>query len=174
MTTFPNRGCLHLRTGRYSLPGQLYLLTTVTHQRHPWFLDADIARLAARTMSSAAHWLPSRCLCWVLMPDHWHGLVELGEGAALATAMQRIKGAAAHSINQRLKIKGPIWASGFHDHALRREESVEDVVRYMMANPVRAGLVHNVIDYPYWDCPLNDEASTQALGGKGDKSAPPL
>ena len=157
MTTFPNRGYGHLRAGRYSFPGQLYLLTTVTRHRRPWFLDPEVARLAARSMSLAEHWLPSRCLCWVLMPDHWHGLVELGEGATLATTMKRIKGAAAHSVNQHLKIGGPLWASGFHDHALREEESTENVARYIIANPLRAGLVRNLMDYPYWDCPLNDE-----------------
>ena len=43
------------------------------------------------------------------------------------------------------------WQSGFHDHALRTEEDVRNVARYVIANPQRAGLVEHVSDYPWWD-----------------------
>lgn len=45
----------------------------------------------------------------------------------------------------------PLWAPGFHDHALRREESIVDAARYIVLNPVRAGLVRCAGDYPFWD-----------------------
>jgi len=45
----------------------------------------------------------------------------------------------------------PIWQDGYHDHALRAEESLEDVARYIVMNPVRAGLVKSVREYPLWD-----------------------
>lgn len=95
MTTRCAHGYHQLRVGRHSLCGQLYLLTTVTHQRKPYFADINLARLAARSLSLAEHWLASRCLCWVLMPDHWHGLVELGDGANLSATMQHVKGVTA-------------------------------------------------------------------------------
>jgi len=44
-----------------------------------------------------------------------------------------------------------VWQDGFHDHALRREEDLKEVARYIIANPVRAGLVTRVGDYPLWD-----------------------
>ena len=102
-------------------------------------------------MSSVELWLPNRCLCWVLMPDHWHGLIELGEGKSLSSTMQRVKGVTARLVKQSCAFEGSLWDKGFHDHALRRDESVEKVARYIVANPVRAGLVENPIDYPYWD-----------------------
>jgi hypothetical protein len=37
----------------------------------------------------------------------------------------------------------------FYDHALRSTEGILPAVRYIVANPVRAGLVTNVADYPY-------------------------
>lgn len=45
-----------------------------------------------------------------------------------------------------------VWGRGFHDRALRREENLRAVARYIVANPLRAGLVGNVLDYPYWNC----------------------
>ena len=40
---------------------------------------------------------------------------------------------------------------GYHDHALRQEEDLRAVARYIIANPVRAGLVERIGDYPHWD-----------------------
>jgi len=45
-----------------------------------------------------------------------------------------------------------IWARGFHDHALRRDEDIRAAARYIIANPLRAKLVGQTGDYPYWDC----------------------
>jgi REP element-mobilizing transposase RayT len=157
MPIFPISGSHQLRRGRRSIPGQLYLITTVTKQRKPHFLDIDLARATARSMSSAALWLPSQCLCWVLMPDHWHGLVELGEGSNLSATMQRVKGTTARIVRQRCTFEGILWDKGFHDHALRRDESLEKAARYIVANPVRAGLVEDPMGYPYWDAYFLDE-----------------
>ena len=167
MTNFPALGSRHLRTGRRSLPGQLYLLTTVTWQRRPCFLDTELARATARTLSAAKLWLPSRCLCWVLMPDHWHGLIELGDAEDLSKTMQRIKGVTARNVKLHSGLAGPLWAKGFHDHALRREESVDAVARYIISNPMRAGLVKDLMDYPYWDtCCTETDPMLESHGQK--------
>jgi REP element-mobilizing transposase RayT len=44
----------------------------------------------------------------------------------------------------------PVWQNGFHDHALRQEEDLAEVARYIVANPLRAGLVERLGDYPHW------------------------
>jgi len=44
-----------------------------------------------------------------------------------------------------------IWQRGFHDHALRREEDLASAARYIVANPLRAGLCGKIGDYPYWN-----------------------
>jgi len=44
-----------------------------------------------------------------------------------------------------------VWQPGFHDHALRKEEDVRAVARYVVANPLRAGLVQRIGDYPHWN-----------------------
>jgi REP element-mobilizing transposase RayT len=151
MPTFPISGSFHLRRGRRSIPSQLYLVTTITPQRKPHFLNTELARTTVRSMSSVDLWFPSHCLCWVLMPDHWHGLIELGAGKSLSSTMQRVKGATARIVGQSCTFDGSLWDKGFHDHALRRDESIEKAARYIIANPVRAGLVGDPMDYPYWD-----------------------
>jgi len=89
------------------------------------------------------------------MPDHLHALVELGDGSDLPSTMQRTKGCLARQAGISKLLNGKLWAAGFHDHALRKDESVHAVVRYIIANPVRAGLVRRITDYPYWDINLD-------------------
>jgi REP element-mobilizing transposase RayT len=153
-----------LRIGRRSFAGQVYLLTTVTYLRRPYFLDAEVARLVVRSLSSPERWFPSRCLAWVLMPDHWHGLVELGDAETLAAVMRRVKGGTARLAGIHDPHAKPLWAKGFHDRALRCDESVRCAARYIVANPVRAGLAETVLDYPYWDaCFMDGEGAIEGL-----------
>jgi putative transposase len=144
-------GSVALRRGRRSLAGQVYLITTTTVARKPWFTDFDVATRAVQAIVSPAHWGSSSLLCWTLMPDHWHAIVELGPGEQLPDLVRRVKGASALEINRYRCAVGSVWAGGYHDHALRYEEDLVGVARYVVANPVRAGLVACVGDYPFWD-----------------------
>jgi REP element-mobilizing transposase RayT len=85
------------------------------------------------------------------VPDHFHCLVQLGEGDTLPGIVGRFKSASARQANRVLMRQGPFWTDGFHDHALRRNEDLLDVARYIVSNPLRAGLVERVGDYPFWD-----------------------
>jgi hypothetical protein len=64
--------------------------------------------------------------------------------------MSRFKSVSAKAL--RCTQASLVWDRGFHDHALRRDEDMRNVARYIVANPLRAGLVGNVLDYPYWNC----------------------
>lgn len=55
------------------------------------------------------------------------------------------------AINNHLGRSGPLWQKGFHDRALRQEEDLQAVARYVIANPRRAGLVDRTGSYPLWD-----------------------
>lgn len=151
MATTTSPGHRALRKGRTSLPGQVYLLTTVTVDRTPWFLDMELARAACRLMTEPGTWGDALSLCWIFMPDHWHGLVELGERDDLAAVMNRFKSRISKRVRQ-VEPRACVWNNGFHDHALRRNEDMRAAAHYIIANPVRAGLVERAGDYPYWDC----------------------
>jgi REP element-mobilizing transposase RayT len=84
------------------------------------------------------------------MPDHWHGLVELHEGE-LSQTVARFKAAVSRNIKLKTGRKSPVWQRTFHDAALRCDEDVRAAARYLVGNPLRAGLVESVGDYPYWN-----------------------
>lgn len=77
--------------------------------------------------------------------------MQLGENHQLSTVVRNIKSVSAHRINGRLRRQGKIWQAGYHDHALRREEDLVALARYVVANPIRKGLVARSADYPLWD-----------------------
>ncbi|MGV8932822.1 MAG: REP-associated tyrosine transposase [Luteimonas sp.] len=140
-----------LRKGRSSEAGRIYLLTFATASRQPHFRDWHIASDAARLLTGSSAWRESRLLAWTLMPDHWHGLIELGDGMTLADCVQRLKGASARALRRNHPKLGHVWAAGYHDHAIRKQEDLLDAARYLVMNPLRAGLVTRVGDYPFWD-----------------------
>lgn len=134
-----------LRKGRRSIVGQIYHVTTTTKAREPVFERFDLARGVVRSLRFADDqgWVNS--LAFVVMPDHVHWLFELVGEKSLSGLVWSLK-------RQSARVAGAsIWQSGFHDHALRREEDIVAVARYIVANPLRAGLVESIGDYPHWD-----------------------
>jgi len=89
-------------------------------------------------------------MAWVIMPDHFHWLIVLKD-RPLATVVGRVKSRSALSLNQHFSTRGAFWQKGYHDRALRRSEDIKTAARYIVSNPVRAGLVEHVRDYPLWD-----------------------
>ncbi len=152
-----------LRIGRRSIAGCAYLVTSTTFQRISRLSDFHDACLVARALSAPGHWPSSRLLAWVLMPDHWHGLVQLGDGGSLSRCVARSKALATFAWNPDRRRQDRLWAHGFHDRALRDEESLVDFARYIIMNPVRAGLARTCAGYPFWDAVWLNNGSPAAL-----------
>ena len=140
----------HLRRGRFSEPGRIYLLTTTTKDRYPFFADFRTARSIPWHLELAESEGSLRTLAWVLMPDHFHWLIELHD-ATLCSVMRRFKSRSRCALYKQDLLKGRLWQPGYHDHAVRGGEHLRDFARYVVLNPVRAGLVKRIGDYPYWN-----------------------
>ncbi|MBN8482310.1 MAG: transposase [Xanthomonadales bacterium] len=136
-----------LLTGRESRPGHFYVVTTVVSRRAALFLDPALARLAADAMRTGE----AESLAWVVMPDHVHWLLRVG-ATPLSRCVQAFKSRAARAINAARGTSGPVWQAGFYDHRLRHEEDLHAQARYIVANPLRRGLVGKIEDYPHWWC----------------------
>ncbi|MDR7070033.1 REP element-mobilizing transposase RayT [Pseudoxanthomonas japonensis] len=144
-------GYSDLRKGRVSQPGQIYLVTFATMDRRPLFASPERAMVACQAMTAARLWYRSRLLCWVLMPGHWHGVIELGALDGLSTLVQRLKCNSARAVRSSHPDTGHVWEKGFHDRALRDATAVLATARYVVANPLRAGLSRRVGEYAWWD-----------------------
>jgi len=132
----------NLRKGRVSLQNQTYLITTVTACRLPIFADFQNARHLIGTLKTEAN---AQTLAFVVMPDHLHWLMTLINQGQLPKVVKGIKSVSARKIGK------PVWQAGYHEHALRQEANLQATARYIIANPLRAGLVERIGDYPHWD-----------------------
>lgn len=145
----PKRGYLQLRKGRRSIPKHYYLITTKTYQRTP-FLRHDAS---AQVVLGAANWLDQNGRSFmdtiVIMTDHVHLLGQL-EDQPLEKIMQQFKSFTSKKIGRLLHQTGSVWQKGYHDHAVRRDEDLDQIRMYCLNNPVRARIVDNFHDYPYW------------------------
>jgi REP element-mobilizing transposase RayT len=82
------------------------------------------------------------------MPDHAHLLVEGTTAAAdFRVFAARAKQRAAMSFARRYA--APLWQEGYYDRILREGDDVRRLAAYILANPVRAGLVPTPSDYPH-------------------------
>lgn len=144
-------GTVATRVGRLSLPNHVYHVTSVTVGRRRLFDSFLLASTCARTFANSARSERAELLAWVLMPDHVHWLIHLGASCSLASCVRRLKSASARQLRRDHQAVPAVWQPGYFDHALRDDESVEGVARYIVANPLRAGLVTSVRDYPFWD-----------------------
>lgn len=140
-----------LRKGRHSEAGRVYLVTAVADGRRMLFADVGLGREVVHAMRHHDLAGDLETFAFVVMPDHFHWLFALGERMALAPLVKSVKGFSARRINRYLGDSGRVWQTGYHDHALRRDEDVAQVARYVVANPLRAGLVKRLGDYPLWD-----------------------
>jgi REP element-mobilizing transposase RayT len=140
-----------LRRARVSMPGHTYLVTFTTHQRAGIFSDAGNAACMAGSLHGLRLWKDARLLAWVVMPDHLHLLIALGTEESLSGVVQKTKSNTACELKACNPRVEQVWAPAFHDRALRRDEDLRGVARYLVLNPVRAGLVRRIGDYPFWD-----------------------
>ncbi len=162
-----------LRRGRASLDGQAYLLTACTARRERLFVDWRAGRCVVDAMRHLEDAGRVTSLAWVVMPDHWHWLVQLSDCEPLSNVMNQVKGRSARAINLFLHRTGAVWQAGYHDHALRRDEDLLAAARYVVGNPVRAGLVERIADYALWDMVWQLEDGEAARCGRIGPEGPP-
>jgi REP element-mobilizing transposase RayT len=85
---------------------------------------------------------------YVIMPDHVHLFVRGNSNFILGRWVGQLKQALAKAAGLS-RAKTQIWQEGFFDHLLRSDESYSQKWNYVRKNPVRAGLVQTVNDWPY-------------------------
>lgn len=138
-----------LRKGRASQAGRICLVTAFTWGRAHLFAQCGAARTVARLSHASSTWPDATCLAWVVMPDHWHGLIQLDQGD-LSRTVARFKSKVTVALRASGR-KYPVWQQGFDERTLRAEDNLRTAARYLVGHPVRAGLVDRIGDYPYWD-----------------------
>jgi putative transposase len=145
------KGTQKLRLGRHSNQNQIYHVNTTTHQRAKIFGALTNGRFLTRAMMRSDFDAYTNTLAFVIMPDHLHWLVQLTGSRPLSKCVGIVKSESARKINRQNGCTNQIWQRGFYDRAIRYEDDIADVARYIIQNPVRAGIAKTVRHYALWD-----------------------
>lgn len=124
--------------------GYVFSLTIATHERYTWFeRHEELTRVLQETIIVTAAERESLLFAWCIMPEHLHALVQDDDAMDFVRLIKGRSVPAARRYDRPRKL----WQRSFFDHALRDEESIEHAARYILDNPVRAGLVEHATDY---------------------------
>jgi REP element-mobilizing transposase RayT len=89
-----------------------------------------------------------KLICYTIMPNHVHLVFELlKNNKGVCKIMQSIKRVSARRSNQFLKKKGKFWQDESYDRLVRDEVELYFVIKYILMNPVEAGLAS---DWKQW------------------------
>ena len=125
---------------RIEFAGALYHVTSRGNGRKPIFRN-DQDRLSflevLHKVNQRYHWL---CHAYCLMSDHYHLIIETPEGN-LSRGMRQLNGVYTMYFNRRHRTVGHVYQGRYKAILVEKESYLLEVCRYVVLNPVRAGLV---------------------------------
>lgn len=125
---------------RIEFPGALYHVTARGDQRGAIYRD-DTDRyiwLEVLGLVSARFHFVVHSYCQ--MTNHYHFLVETVEGN-LSEGMRQLNGIFSQRFNQRHNLTGHVFQGRYHAVLVQKEAHLLELARYIVLNPVRAGMV---------------------------------
>ena len=86
---------------------------------------------------------------FVVMPDHLHLLITVGEDMSIEKALQLVKGGFSYRLSKEYGYSGEVWQRGFSDVRVENRASFQRHRDYIAQNPVKRGLANSPEDFPY-------------------------
>ena len=133
---------------RVQLAGGLFHVTARGNRRLDIFVDDTDRRLFLHFLDATiarCHW---RCHLYCLMPNHVHLVIETPE-LDLSSGMQRLNGMYAQCFNHRHDVSGHLFQGRFHSALVESNWHLLELSRYVVLNPVRAGLCEDPAEWPW-------------------------
>jgi len=154
----PLRGREIARMEQYRTPPRLenvdyranrsYLVTFCVRDRAKSFSDPLLASIACRWLrtfrDAGWYWLYAYCV----MPDHIHIAMRIRDRSVhLSRVVAMIRSGILCEVRRHDDVFA--WQRGYHDRIVRAKQDSTEIVRYVLANPRRAGLTHGDEAYPF-------------------------
>lgn len=145
---YPRRKRTRLAAAHYANPNEICSVTIAVRGRQPVFANPLVASGAVDVLGSLAAAHQARIFAFCVMPDHVHLVISASATCSVITFVGQFKNLVLRS-SWRHGVAGSFWQQGFWDHFLRADEELRVAAEYVLANPVRAGLVENWRSYAY-------------------------
>jgi putative transposase len=129
-------------------PGALVHVTARGNEKRPTFLDDRDRRRFLELLAEAIRRFDWIVPAYVLMSNHFHVLLELTE-ATLSDGMKWLNGKYVQWFNSTHSRVGHLFQGRFDSPLVEKQTYFEEVLRYMVLNPVRAKMVGHPEDYEW-------------------------
>lgn len=124
---------------RLEFPGAVYHVTSRGNERRSIFRSDRDRRAFLGFLAETVRRFAWSVTAYVLMPNHYHLLVQTPE-ANLSRGMQWLNGSYAAWFNAAHERAGHLFQGRFHSFLIEKETYFDQVLRYVALNPVRAGM----------------------------------
>ena len=104
-----------------------------------------------------------KLLVYCLMDTHYHLVLDV-KGKTVATAMKWLNGVYARRFNARHERRGHVFGGRYSTWFMRDEAHFLATVKYVLNNPVRAGLCERAQDWP-WSYAADEVGGIEAADG---------
>jgi REP element-mobilizing transposase RayT len=131
---------------RIEFAGSLYHITSRGNERRTIFFKDDDRLAFLSLLSDVVHRFSWLCHAYCLMGNHYHLLVETPE-ANLSKGMRQLNGVYTQYINRTHRRVGHLFQGRFKGILVQKEVYLLELARYIMLNPVRAGMVADPADW---------------------------
>ena len=117
--------------------------TACSKGRKPCLANSEVHAALQAFWRRHTHWIVSQ---YVIMPDHLHFFAEPGEHPLPFDTWVTVW---RTGVTRILKRPGFRWQAASFHHRIRSYEDYNEKLNYMQENPVKAGLVERIEDWPY-------------------------
>ena len=133
---------------RLEFPGALYHLTSRGNRQEDIFKD-DTDRVAFLSVLNKVcgtyNWV---CHAYCLMSNHYHLLIETPD-ANLSKGMRQLNGVYTQTHNRTHGRSGHVFQGRYKAILVQKESYLLELSRYIVLNPVRAGMVRSAKEWPW-------------------------
>lgn len=133
---------------RIEFSGALYHLTSRGDRREDIFLDDADRAMFLDVLAEVCDRFRWVCHAYCLMSNHYHLLIETRE-PTLAKGMRQLNGVFTQRSNRRHRRVGHVFQGRYKAILVQKESYLLELARYVVLNPVRAGLVRSARDWPW-------------------------
>ena len=155
---YPKRKRIRLQPDLYRQPASFTSVTISVSERQPVFADPSLVHECVQLLGERAEEMNVSIIAYCFMPDHLHLLLYVDEGGDIVDFVRDFKGRTTRLFWQR-NLHGSVWQRSFYDHVLRERDDPMKHIRYIIENPVRAGIVESFYEYPWcgsFECDVMD------------------
>ena len=136
------------RQPRIEVAGATYHVISRGNRRQPIYLDLLDRRRYMSVLADVFARHKWRCLAYCLMTNHVHLLVETPQ-TDLGRGMHRLNSVYAQWFNWRWDLDGHLFQGRFRSEIIESEWHMLEATRYVVLNPVRAGLCRVAEQWPW-------------------------